>query len=258
MSVGNRQRVQSLARGLKVMEFIAEQNHPVRLAELSSLLGIEKSSVHRIAKTLEDFGYLRQDRETSGYVLHDQVFALAARLQEKRPIPECARKYLHRLVQKTGETAHLAMLTPDGILHMEHEFGTHPIATTGNFGSSESLHCTAVGKALLSGKEPEEIEAMYASSRLRRFTARTITTLPRLLEECRKVSGKQIAFDNEEFAEGMRCVASPVKNFEGRVVAALAISGPSGRLAKTAMTKAGRIVKDCATELSRELGFHAG
>lgn len=240
---------------MEVLRYIADQDHPVRLAELSALLGLEKSSVHRIARTLEDYGYVRQDSETSGYVLHDQVLTLARKLLSRRPVHELARKYLRRLVQETGETAHLAIWSPGGVFQMEHELGRHPVASTGQFGSEDSLHCTAVGKALLAGMSETELRDTLGQIGLRPFTHNTITSWSTLAEQCRMVAERGVAFDYEEYAVGVRCVASPVYDMRGRIIASLAVAGPAERLGDSLLQTAGETVKTCAAELSAELGF---
>jgi DNA-binding IclR family transcriptional regulator len=219
------------------------------------LLGVEKSSVHRLAETLADRGYLAKDTETQGYVLHDKVFELAGKLAGRRRIQECARKFLRELAQRTGETAHLAIRGQDGVVFVDHEFGNHAVGVTSQSGSSEPYHCTALGKALLAGCSEEEIRTLAGASGFKRFNSRTITRADKLAEYCRGVWEKGLAGDDEEYRPGVRCLATPVMDMRGRVVAAMGISGPIERMADATMEKVGILVRECGIKLSEELGY---
>lgn len=255
MTIDVKPKVQSLGRGLFILEYIADQDHPVRLAELSKLLGIEKSSAYRLAATLADRDYLRKDPQTDGYVLHKKVFEIAGRLASHRQLKEYAPRYLEELAAKTGETSHLAVLSSGKVLLSDYRFGSHPIGVTSQSGRMEPLHCTALGKALLAGCDISQLRRILGEKPLRRHTPKTITSLTRLAEECRAAMVEGLAYDNEEFYRGVRCVASPVFDFSEKVVAALGISGPSENLPVAALKKHGREIRACALELSREIGF---
>lgn len=255
MARAGKRRVQSLDRGLQILEFVADQDRPVRLAELAGLLGVEKSSAHRLARTLADRRYLDQDSDTLGYELGDALFALAGRLASRRDVRDCGRKYLKILAERTGETAHLAVRGPSGAVLVDHEFGSNPVAVTTGWGSSEPFHCTALGKVLLAAIDHSELLEIVGRGPLKRYTERTITRTADLAEECRRAGEEQVAFDRCEFREDMNCIASPVRDFRGRIVIAIGISGPKERLDGKAIAAMAEEVKNCALELSRELGY---
>ena len=249
------QRIQSLDRGLQILEFIAQQNQPVRLAELAELLGVEKSSAHRLVSTLADRGYVRQDSETLGYVLYEKIFALASKVASHRRVHEYARKYLRKLAQETGETSHLAVPGDKSVVLVDHEFGSNPVAVTTRWGSDEPLYCTAVGKAVLAGKSDTELKELLGPGRLKRYTKNTITRIDELAKQCQQVEEEQVAFDHEEYQEGMTCLASPVYDFRGRVVAAIGMSSPVERIAESGIKVLAEAVRQCAHGLSAELGY---
>ena len=257
MQVIARQRIQSLDRGLRILEYIAERDRPTRLGELADLLGVEKSSAHRLVNTLADRGYVRQDVDTLGYVLRDKVFELAGALASRRSVQEYARKYLRKLARETGETAHLAVPGDKNVVLMDHEFGENPVAVTTQWGSNEPLYCTALGKAILAGKSSAEMKELLGPGRLKRYTKNTITRIDELARQCRQVEKELVAFDIEEFNKGMNCLAGPVYDFRGQVVAAIGISGPVERVNKTTMGQMAELVRQCARKLSGELGYQA-
>jgi len=251
------QRIQSLDRGLQILEYIAEQEEPVRLADLAGLLGVEKSSAHRLVRTLAARGYVQQDRDTTGYVLHDKVIGLASKLTSSRRLGECAGKYLRRLARETGETAHLAVAGSDGTLVVDYEHGANPVGVTSRWGRAEPFHCTAVGKALLAGLDRTEVGRFVGPGKLKRYTSRTITRLADLVRECEAVREGGIAFDRMEYRDDTNCAASPVRDVRGRVIAAIGVSGPSKRFTGRRMTAAAAGVKQAAVALSSDLGFKA-
>jgi len=255
MTMDIKPKVQSLGRGLYLLEYIAEQDHPVRLAELASLLGVEKSSAYRLVATLADRGYVRKDPHTDGYVLHRKVLELAGKLAGHRQLKECAPKYLEELAEKTGETSHLAVLSSGKVLLVDYRFGSRPIGVTSQAGHAEPLHCTALGKALLAGHDLAQLRSILGGKPLQRYTARTITSLAKLAGECRSAMLDGLAFDNEEFHDGVRCVAAPVFDFSGKVVAGLGISGPSANLPLAVLKEHGLKLRACALKLSHELGY---
>ena len=249
-----KQRIQSLSRGLQILDFIADHDRPVRLAELARLLEIEKSSACRLVLTLADHGYVRQDPETGGYLLDDKVFELAGKLAAHRRVQECARKYLRQLARETGETAHLAVRGTEGVVFTDHEFGIQPVGVTSRWGNSEPFHCTALGKALLAGCTEEELRRVLGSKPLKAYTPKTVTRIKDLLQHCRKAHADHLAMDNEEYRPGVRCLASPIFDFRGHIVAALGISGPAARLTPKQLARCSNLVRQCARQLSAELG----
>ncbi len=248
------QRIQSLDRGLQILEYVADQDEPVRLADLAKLLGIEKSSAHRLAATLLDRSFLSQDPDTSGYTLSDRVFTLAGKLASQRGLQQHARKYLRQLARETGETAHLAVPTSEGATFLDHELGPHPIGVTTRCGQSEPYHCTAIGKALMAGMERDEMRDIIGPVRLKAFTENTLTRIDDLVKECATIAEEGLAYDREEYRTGMLCMAAPIYDFRDRVIAALGVSAPANRAPADAQAPIATAVRDCARTLSAEMG----
>jgi len=255
MSQATPQRIQSLDRGLQILEYVAEQDQTVRLAELADLLGIEKSSAHRLAATLINRAYLKQDPDTLGYAVSDRVFTLAGKVASKRGLQQHARKFLKRVARETGEPSHLAVPTSAGPTFLDHEFGTHPIAVTTRWGQSEPYHCTAIGKALLAGMDKTDIQQALGPARLKAYTEKTITRISALVEECAEVVRTGVAYDREEYRLGMICIAAPIHDFRNCVIAAIGISGPVERMTAKILDKNCAILLTHARELSREMGY---
>ncbi len=249
------QRIQSLDRGLHILEYVADQDEPVRLAELADLIGIEKSSAHRLAATLVDRGYLFQSPDSSGYTLADKIFTLASKLASQRGVQQHARKHLRKLARTTGESAHIAVPTRDGATLLDHEFGSHPIAVTTRQGQSEPYHCTAIGKALMAGMSKGEIRDLLGPGHPKAYSKHTITRIDALVQECADVAKAGLAYDRGEYRPGMVCVAAPVYDFRGHIVAAIGISAPEERAAPEVQSSLATAVRNSAQALSTELGY---
>jgi len=253
------QRIQSLDRGLQILELIAESQQGTSLEELARMLEVEKSSACRLVNTLIERGYVVKDRAC--YFLHDKIFELAGQSASGKRIQTCARKYLLNLVQATGETAHLGVRAgnsrepPSGVVLVDHEFGKHALGVTSQWGDREPCHCTALGKALLAGRSEAELKSIMGPGSLKIYTDKTMTRIEQLFHQCRKVRSERLAVDDEEYRQGVRCLASPIFDFRGEIVAAIGISAPTVRMTDSQMEKTGLIVRDAGVEMSRELGY---
>ena len=122
-------------------------------------------------------------------------------------------------------------------------------------GRSELLYCSAVGKALIADFSRQNLEDLLGTKRLPARTKRTIRTTDALFQECQGVLARGYAVDDEEYAEGVRCVASPLRDFRGEIVASIGISAPADRLPRRRTGAVGQFVKHIASQLSTELGY---
>ena len=131
----------------------------------------------------------------------------------------------------------------------------HTLAVTGRVGAAEPLHCTALGKAVICQMQDSSLKAILGRGRLKKYTDHTIVSVRSLIQECHRIESSWLAKDDEEFRLGIRCLAAPVKNFAGNVVAAIGISGPVSRLNDQRFEQMGILVRNTGIELSKKLGF---
>jgi len=218
--------LQSLTRGLKALDFLRERDGPVRLTDVAEELGVEKSNASHVLKTLVASGYAAQN-DARRYMAtnhcgsdhsHDHTLEdIVAYKEEWRPV-------LKSLVAATGECAHMAVLVKTRVWYIDKIDSTLPLKVDHPIGSLSPLHCTALGKAFLAFGQANE------TGELTRYTNKTITTLAALEAEITETRRRGYAVDDEEFASGIRCVARPIMDCYGRMIAALGISGPSVRI----------------------------
>lgn len=242
--------IQSLARGLRILEMMAASTDTVGITELADELGIDKSSVSRLVQTLANYGYAKQDPQSRRYRLGPQIIWLSRNLLARMPLRDEARPFLGLLVERTGECAHLAILAQNQALYIDQVESPASLRVTTGVGTLAPLHCTALGKSLLAFNNHAEIpEALPA------FTLRTITdpdTLRLHLEQTRR---QGYAVDDEEYELGVRCVAAPVKDYRGSAVGAIGISGPAGRLTLDRVMEFAKIVMQISSELSERINL---
>ncbi|MFQ3646275.1 MAG: IclR family transcriptional regulator [Anaerolineae bacterium] len=241
--------IQSLARGLHILDLIANSGRSWSVTELAHALQVDKSSASRLVRTLVNYGYLQTEPGTRRYTLGKRLYHIGWQVLNLMPIRQKARAYLHRLVQDTGECAHTAVFAENKALVIDDVETETTLRVVSGTGRMIPLHCTAVGKALLAFAEvplPQQLQA---------FTPRTITSKDQLEAHLSETFQRGYAFDDEEFDEGIRCIAAPVYNYMGIAIAVIGISGPKVRLQDDKLGDLASTVMRAAHELSVELGY---
>jgi len=247
--------VQSLDRGLKILDYLSEKTEYISLSELTSYIKLNKSTVYRIMKTLTGKGYARQDAKTRMYSLGPKIFNLSRSLSNMLSLEKEATPFLKDLMKRTGESSHLAALFENMATFISRENSLEVLAINTEVGRREPLHCTALGKVLLAYLSDDESKVIIDKNEFKKFTTNTITKVTDLRKELDKVKMRGYAVDDEEYKHGVRCIASPVYNADGVVVAAMGISGPSSRMTKTKLPALSKIVSEVGLNLSSALGF---
>lgn len=245
--------IQSLDRGLAILEIVGKARRPVSTAELTPSLGLDRSSVFRLANTLKLRGFLAQ-LPSKEYVLGSAVWRLAGSFQWSQGLTQLAREQVAALAADTGETTHLAVREGRLAVFIDHELTAQPVGVSVGSGRGEPLHCTAVGKALIADFDQQSLRELLGDDPLSAPSKRTIRTIPKLATECQKVQKQGFAVDNEEFHKGVRCLAAPIRDASGQIVAAIGISAPIERLSEARCKKVVLEVKRAAAEISAKLG----
>lgn len=247
--------IQSLDRGLVLLETVGQSTHPVPLSELTVVLKIDQSSVYRLANTLKRRGFLAQVQ--GGYVLGASSWRLANAFHWSSSLRELAREHLVVLAAEVGETAHISIRVGRQSLSVHDELTHKPVAVVLRPGRSEPLHSTAMGKALLADFDLPQLQELFGAEPLPAFTPRTICSLPELAEECRRTRERGFAMDDREMFETIRCVAAPLRDSSGEVIAAISVTAPIERLPLNKRPELGQQTLRIALEISAKLGYRA-
>ena len=224
--------VQSLDRGLTILQAVALSKQPVSLGELTELLGIDRSNVFRLATTLRRRGFLTCPADGKHYILGSSMWRLSHRYDWGNMLIMVANKQLKLLATQINETAHLAIREDKYALFIDHADASNVIAVTGQVGELVPLYCTAHGKALLADAGERELRALYGSGHLRRYTKNTLTSIQELTKECALIKKQGFATDEAEHTEELRCVAAPIRVDNDLIVGSIGISAPLTRFSK--------------------------
>lgn len=250
--------IQSVQRGFRLLEIIAQNGRGTTLAEVSRAARLHPSTAFHLLRTLVTLGYLAHDPETRQYRPGTRVFQLAASACTESQLAETTRAALTELTRETGETSHLAVFERGDVVVISKIEGTGPVQIVERVGYPRPAHCTAIGKVLLAALPPPDLEAVVAVAGLKAYTPNTITNPTALRRELERVVTDGHAIDDEEFAPGIRCVAAPVRNFTGRVVAAVGVSGAIWRVTPEALPRLAETVTRTAAQVSHQLGHVPG
>jgi DNA-binding IclR family transcriptional regulator len=247
------QPIQSLDRGLVILEAVANSSEPVSLAELTSLVGIDRSSVFRLAFTLKRRGFLAYPTGRKDFILGPTLWRLSNRYDWGTMLVRVSQEYLRQLAKQTNETAHLAVREGKHALFIDHATANHVIAISGQTGEMVPLHCTAHGKALIADLEHDELLRLFGSAPLAHYTQHSVGSIADLAKVCADIRAQGYSADDAEFQEGVRCVAAPIRAESGLIVGSIGISAPVTRFPQERYRECGDQVRAIADKISEGL-----
>lgn len=244
--------IKSLDRALVVLGELAR----LESATLSGLAGSLKESpatVYRILTTFQSHGMVELDEHAQTWHIGPGAFRIGSVFLRRTSLIERARPALRQLMEQTGETANLGVESDGAVLFVS-QVETH--ASIRAFfppGTRSPIHSSGIGKALLAGMSDARIAQIIARG-LEQFTPHTLSEPQALVDDIKAIRARGYSIDNEERNEGMRCIAAPIRNALGEVVAGVSVSGPTSRLRMEHVEDIGALVLQTAQMLSDGLG----
>jgi DNA-binding IclR family transcriptional regulator len=239
---------QSLDRALLLLAELGDG--PKRLGPLAEKFGIHKSTALRLLQTLERHGFVQRHGDPPEFALGLRLVELSQTLLEKLDVRQVAGVQLKRLGAETGETVHLAIRDGAQVAYLDKVESIHPVRMYSQVGARADVYCTGVGKVLLAYTDP----ATWPSMDMRRFTENTITTREGMLLAATKIREQGWGWDEREHEDSIRCIAAPVFEAGGAVVAAVSISVPTSRLSAEELACHVPLLLDATTQITRALG----
>lgn len=239
---------------VRILDVLAEGEEELSIREMSRRTGLSRSTVQRIAADLAAAGLLKKSAETGHYRLGLRLLVLGGLVQARNEINVVAEPVLKALMRLSGETVHLAILDDVEIVYIAKVESTQAVRVASWVGRRNPPYCTGVGKAILAYQASEVIERIIRHG-LRRYTPNTITDPVALRAHLESVRQQGYAFDQEELELGARCVAAPVRDYTGKVIAAISTAGPAHRMTTERMERLIGPVMEGAQEISRQLGW---
>lgn len=246
--------VQSLHRAMAILQAVARARQGIGLAELSKEVGLHSSTTFHLAKTLVTLGLMRQEPESKRYRVGPRLFSLASGALDELELLNAAFPYLSALAEETGENSHIAVRAGKEVAIIGKCDGTASIRLAERIGAARPPHATAIGKMLLSSLSEPQLDAFLASIPMPQITPKTITDAEQLKLAIREAGRNGIAFDDGEFDPDVRCLAAPVFDFRGRMIAAVGISAPVWRLGLNRIGEISALVRQTGRDLSGQLG----
>jgi IclR family KDG regulon transcriptional repressor len=245
--------VRSLDRALKILNKLSEEDS-LGVTELSEKVGLNKSTTYRLLNTLAANNYVEQDQSTSRYRLGLRLFQLGNIVASRIQLRSEAQPFLKQLSKAYGCAAHLVILLGNEAFYLEKVENPDALVTYSQIGKKLPLHATAAGKILLAYM-PEKKQESLLAGQLASYTKNTIADVEVLRVCLSRIKENGYAFDNEELEEGLRCVAAPIRDFNGQVSAAVSISALAVKLKWEENPELIEDVKNTARMISERMGY---
>jgi len=245
--------IQSLDRGLAILEAVASSSTPVPLKQLTDLIRIDRSSVFRLANTLRQRRFLANPKGSTDYILGPTAWRLSRRYG-RAVLGTFFHHYLQELSSALGETSHFAVREGVEVFFIDHHIPPgQVVSVAGQTGEFAPLHCTAHGKALLADCDLTALRELLGRTALRSYTRRTVRSLARLAVVCARTRADGFALDDGEYLEEVTCVAAPIRDPQGEIVASVGISSPLTRLETRGVARAAAEVMKTARAITASL-----
>jgi IclR family KDG regulon transcriptional repressor len=246
-------KINSIERCLKVIDILSDHPAGLKLTEISGHLDLHPSSVHHMVATLLPHDYITQDPDTKKYSLGFRFLEISRKILDNLDIRQIAHRHLQALRRESQEAVHLAMLRGDKVVYIDKLDTPSGLSLATYVGFATDPHAAAGGKVLLAGLKDDAVKGIYKKKSLKGYGKNTITRLPSLMAELAKIRKQGYAVDNEEYYEGVRCVAAPVRS-GGQVVASISITGSiftmtQGRIQKELAAKVVKAADSVSAEL---------
>jgi IclR family transcriptional regulator, KDG regulon repressor len=247
--------IQSVDRALRILDLFDEYETELKITDISERMQLHKSTVHSLLKTLQNQHYIEQNLENGKYRLGMKLFERGNLVIRSLDIRTIAKRHLIDLSVKTGNTVHLVILDGKEGIYIDKVEGSSATVLYSRIGRRIPVHCSAVGKALVGYKSKEEMKDILKGYKYKQQTVNTITNEKDFLAELEKVKKNGYALDSEENEPGITCIAVPIWDHSGSVVAAMSMSQPTARLHAIEQERSIQMLKKAAMEISESMGF---
>ena len=257
MATNHRDRylINSILRASNVLRcFLGEKTH-FKISELARKLSLDRSTTYRILLSLEKCGLVEKDLKTGEYSLGLSTFEIGNTYWSQMDFIKIAKPLMTELAITVQETVHLAVLSDTEIVYVDKVDSPRPLGVMSKIGQRGPVYCTALGKVLMAFQPEDEQSRIIHKIRLTPFTARTITSKQRLMEELRVIRKQGYSLDRREIEEDVECIGAPIQNHLGNVIAALSISGPQRKIDTPQEKQFIRDVVKAAALVSSKLGY---
>lgn len=247
-------QVQSVVRALGLVNRLAAAEDGVTLTEVAQQVGLSPSTAHRLLTTLEQERYVSFDAERRLWSVGVQAFVAGNAFLRTRSLAGAARPHMRALMEESAETVNLAVEDEAEAIYLSQVECRQMMRAFARPGGRVPLHCSSVGKALLSAMPDGQLAAVLHRRGLPRVTVKTLATTPALRADLARSRERGYAIDDEEHAVGLRCIAAVVFDENADPLAAVSLSGPMARIPDERIPLLGGLVRRTADAITAQLG----
>jgi DNA-binding IclR family transcriptional regulator len=248
--------INSVVRAIQVLKCFSFDKPTYKLSEFQKKLGFNKTTLTRILASLEEAGVIEKDEPTKQYKLTYHLFHIGNVYRDQMDLYNVAMPLISQLAASEKETVHLAILDNFRVLYIGKIESTQSIRIMSRIGSLNPCYSTGVGKVMLAYLDEDEIERFFYTVKLERFTPNTIWEPNELRHHLKRIKEQGYAIDEGENEEEVRCVAAPIFDRNGKVIAGLSISGPVFRMSREKINqKLIPAAKETAQMISKSMGY---
>ncbi len=248
--------IQSVDHALDVLEAFHGEEDELGITELSRRLKLHKNNIFRILATLENRGYIEQNRATDNYRLSLGTLELGQTYIRHTGLLRIARPVMEELSKKVNENVYIGILKDRYAFYLDVVESNHTVRVLSRVGCRVPTYCAAIGKAQLAYETPETIAEVLGKKELKKFTPNTISDRGKIVEHLVLVKELGYAVDDEEWDDGVRCVGAPIFDYTRKAVGAISISAPSVRMSMDQVKKEYvPLIRKASEEISNRLGY---
>ena len=250
--------VRATARALAILSFLAgPDSNEWSLDEIATGVDLPKSTTHRLIETLRGHGFVTPGRVAGSYRLGIEAAIVGSKaIQAQRPGTE-VRRLIANAASEIGETVGLNILEGRQTVVVEKGIPPRPFSWNLGVGATMPAHACAVGKVLLSGMDDDAVRERLGGEQLPPSGSKSITDVAELLEHLAFVRLNGYAIDDEEYEDGLRCVAVPVVDRRGEITHAIGITAPTSRISHRELVEHSKRLAELSREVGSYLGFSA-
>jgi IclR family KDG regulon transcriptional repressor len=245
----------SVKNAFKILNSFSDEEPVKKITNLARELGISKSAVSRLMSTMASEGFVVKEQDSQKYRLGLSVLNLAGIVTSSMDIHKAAFTVLERLSISLDETCHLVFLEGTEVVYLLKFESSHPFRVSTHPGKRNPPHCISSGKVLLAYQDEEFVNRVIAKG-LKRYARNTITDPDQLRKELLKVRKDGYCISSEEFIDGVNTIGAPIRDYTGKVIAAITVVGPVQRINQRSIQQYVRKMMDAANEISEALGYY--
>lgn len=242
-------------RVFSILEYLSLSPESKGPTEIASATGLHKSTVHRLLSSLCERGYAEKT-PAGTYHIGVKLVEIASNHINNLELQTEARPLLNELHNELGLVVHLGILDHNEVVYVEKMDISRNLRLYTQIGMRVPAHCSSLGKCLLASLSGDDVDYLLHKTKLEQYTPNTITSISEFKAHLRQVRQQGWAMDNEEYITGNRCIASPVYDYRGEVIAAVSASGPASLLVDERIPKVVKKVRETSAEISRRLCYH--